>query len=84
MEEVEGEEPWLRIDWVELNGPPAEEPSSTGFGTTIIRRHAAAAFNGQVEVDYRPDGFRWALTGPRRLFERCPTEAQQEAEALAS
>lgn len=83
LQENEGEEPRLKIDWVELNGPPAEEPSSTGFGTTIIRRHAAAAFNGHVEVDYLASGFRWSLTGPRRLFERCPTEAQKEAEALA-
>lgn len=80
VEEI-GEEPNIRIEWAESGGPEVHEPTTTGFGTTIIKRHAAAAFNGQVEVDYCADGFRWALTGPRRLFERCPTEAQMEAEA---
>ncbi|MFD1746767.1 HWE histidine kinase domain-containing protein [Rhizobium helianthi] len=77
----DGGEPKIRLDWIERGGPLVKEPGTTGFGTTIIKRHAAAAFNGQVEVDYSPNGFRWMLCGPRRLFERCPTEAQQELEA---
>lgn len=69
---------WVTITWAERNGPPVEEPATTGFGTTIIKRHAAAAFNGQVEVDYSSQGFRWTLSGPRRVFERCPNEAQKD------
>ncbi|WP_137134383.1 sensor histidine kinase [Rhizobium sp. FKY42] len=76
-EATEGE-PRIIIDWTEHNGPPVHEPATTGFGTTIIKRHAAAAFSGHVEVDYSHHGFRWTLTGPRRVFERCPTEAQKE------
>lgn len=79
MEEGADGEPQVTIDWTEENGPPVEEPTASGFGTTIIKRHAAAAFSGQVEVFYAPSGFRWTLSGPRRVFERCPTEAQKEA-----
>lgn len=71
-------EPRVIITWVEENGPPVEEPTTTGFGTTIIKRHAAAAFSGHVEVDYSERGFRWTLSGPRRVFERCPTEVQKD------
>ena len=76
--EEHGGEPRLMLTWRERGGPPVSEPSSTGFGTTIIKRHAAASFNGQVELDYAPDGFRWTLTAPRRLFERSPADSHKE------
>jgi two-component sensor histidine kinase len=75
----EGDDPHLHIVWQETGGPPVVEPTATGFGTTIIKRHAAASFNGQVEVDYAVDGFRWSLVAPRRLFERSSAEAHKDA-----
>jgi two-component sensor histidine kinase len=60
----------LELVWEERGGPAVHEPSRTGFGTTIIRRHAAAAFAGQVEVDFRTEGLRWSLNAPRLAFER--------------
>ncbi|WP_377296784.1 HWE histidine kinase domain-containing protein [Rhizobium sp. SGZ-381] len=74
VEKEGADEPFLRVTWQETGGPQVKEPAATGFGTTIIKRHAAASFNGQVEVDYAVDGFRWSLVGPRRLFERCSAE----------
>ncbi len=68
----------LRLTWEEFGGPPAIEPSRTGFGTTIIKRHAAAAFGGQVDIQYRASGFLWTLIAPREAFERGPGEAVQE------
>ncbi|MBP1842646.1 two-component sensor histidine kinase [Rhizobium petrolearium] len=65
-----GSEPNLRLVWEERDGPPVHEPSRTGFGTTIIKRHAAAAFSGQVDVDFRSEGLCWMLTAPRSSFER--------------
>ncbi|MBT9369098.1 cache domain-containing protein [Rhizobium sp. CSW-27] len=72
------EEALLTIRWEERGGPPVSQPVATGFGTTIIRRHAAASFSAQVEVEYASEGFRWQLTGPRRLFERQATETGKE------
>lgn len=65
-----GSEPNLRLVWEERDGPPVHEPARTGFGTTIIKRHAAAAFSGQVDVDFRSEGLCWILTAPRSSFER--------------
>ncbi len=60
----------LELVWEERNGPAVTEPSRTGFGTTIIKRHAAAAFAGRVEVDFRSEGLCWTLRAPRSAFER--------------
>ena len=60
----------LKLVWEEKDGPPVHEPSRTGFGTTIIKRHAAAAFGGQVDVDFRLEGLCWTLVAPRSTFER--------------
>lgn len=68
----------LHLSWEEIGGPPAVEPQTTGFGTTIIRRHAAAAFGGQVDIRYLPTGLIWTLVAPRDAFERGPGEAAQE------
>ncbi|WP_052182964.1 sensor histidine kinase [Rhizobium sp. YS-1r] len=65
-----GSEPNLRLVWEKRDGPPVHEPARTGFGTTIIKRHAAAAFSGQVDVDFRSEGLCWILTAPRSSFER--------------
>jgi len=60
----------LELVWEERNGPAVRAPSRTGFGTTIIKRHAAAAFAGHVEVDFRDEGLCWKLNAPRSAFER--------------
>lgn len=65
--EKEGRE-MIRLVWTETGGPPAEEPSGKGFGTTIIKRHAEAAFGGVVTTDYLESGFQWSLVAPKRYF----------------
>jgi two-component sensor histidine kinase len=62
--------PILRLTWQERGGPPVREPAQTGFGTTIIKRHAAASFAGEVEVNFLPQGLQWTLTAPWSAFER--------------
>lgn len=58
-------EPMIRLSWTESNGPLVETPSRTGFGTTVIKTHAAAAFSGTVQIDFLPEGLVWILTAPR-------------------
>ncbi|MBB2681134.1 UNVERIFIED_ORG: two-component sensor histidine kinase [Rhizobium esperanzae] len=60
----------LRFTWEERGGPPVVEPSRTGFGTTVIKAHAAAAFRGTVEIDFLPEGLSWVLTAQRSTLER--------------
>lgn len=58
----------LHLVWTEMGGPPAQEPSRKGFGTTVIKRHAEGAFGGNVTTEYRESGFEWALEAPMRYF----------------
>ncbi|MGO7481566.1 sensor histidine kinase [Rhizobium ruizarguesonis] len=61
----------LRFTWEERGGPPVtEQPSRSGFGTTVIKAHAASAFRGTVEIDFRPEGLLWVLTAQRATLER--------------
>ncbi|OWV83528.1 histidine kinase [Rhizobium sp. R72] len=70
VQHEERNEPYIRFTWEERDGPSTQAPEGSGFGTTIIKNHAAAAFGGSVEIDFRPEGFYWALTAPRRTLER--------------
>ena len=58
---TEGE---LRFDWHESGGPPAFQPTITGFGTRLFTENLAGAFGGQVEIEYRGDGLQLSLTAP--------------------
>ena len=63
-----GGEPRLRLSWIEENGPPVQQPTRRGFGSTVIERHAAGAFAGSVTVDFAPSGLRWTLIAPLASF----------------
>lgn len=54
----------LSVDWVERNGPPAVIPTELGFGSFIIDRALAAETDGDVEMAYTENGFKWRLTMP--------------------
>jgi two-component sensor histidine kinase len=69
--EVENQtEPMLRFIWRELSGPAVKVPERSGFGTTVIKMHAAAAFRGTVQVDYLAEGLLWVLTATRSTLAR--------------
>jgi two-component sensor histidine kinase len=69
--------PKIILVWEETGGPPVREPTRKGFGTTIIQRHAIAAFNGTVDVEFRPEGLVWRLVAPRATMERDPSEERR-------
>jgi two-component sensor histidine kinase len=70
----------IRLVWEEVGGPVVHEPSRQGFGTTIIQRHAIAAFGGKVDVEFRPEGLVWRLVAPRANLER---DANDDRRSLA-
>ncbi|MGO7565789.1 hypothetical protein ACC754_43945, partial [Rhizobium johnstonii] len=57
----------LRFTWEERGVPPVTKPSRSGFGTTVIKAHAASAFRCTVEIDFRPEGLLWVLTARRSI-----------------
>ncbi len=52
----------LKFVWRETSGPPVTEPTSKGFGSRLISRVLAADFNGDVRINYPPDGVICTLT----------------------
>lgn len=65
---VDGERQ-LVLRWTETGGPPVVKPTRQGFGSTVIERHAAAAFGGKVVIDFDETGLRWSLTAPLSAVE---------------
>lgn len=68
VEEEASREPQLRLTWSEEHGPPVVAPTRRGFGSTVIERHAASSFSGQVTMDFRSYGLRWELLAPLSAF----------------
>ncbi|MBL8893081.1 MAG: PAS domain-containing protein [Rhizobiales bacterium] len=60
--EGDGASPF-RWSWQEMGGPPVVRPARRGFGTFLIERVLAADFDGNVNIDYRPNGLVVTLDG---------------------
>jgi len=56
--------PKFRLHWRERNGPPVLPPRRTGFGTRLIQRNLAAEFDGEVELEYPPNGVECTICAP--------------------
>lgn len=55
-------ENYFRLTWVETHGPVVTTPERRGFGSLLIEQVLADDFQGKVDVDYLPQGFRCQLT----------------------
>jgi two-component sensor histidine kinase len=53
----------LRLSWTETGGPTVEPPSRRSFGTRMMES-LGQQLNGQVELDFKPAGFVYALNVP--------------------
>lgn len=47
----------FNLTWTESGGPPVDAPTSTGFGSTLIKEILASQIRGTVIVDYAITGF---------------------------
>lgn len=52
----------FRFEWIERGGPVVVKPRRQGFGSRLVERVMAQKFQGEVELDYRPEGLRYVLT----------------------
>ncbi|MCO5091956.1 sensor histidine kinase [Bosea sp. (in: a-proteobacteria)] len=52
----------FRFEWTERGGPPVAKPRRQGFGSRLVERVMAQKFQGEVVLDYRPEGLRYLLT----------------------
>ncbi len=55
----------LRLAWVEESGPAVAAPSRKGFGHVVLEHIVASSVDGQVTMDFAPNGLRWTVVIPR-------------------
>jgi two-component sensor histidine kinase len=53
---------YFRLTWTERNGPAVTAPERRGFGSLLIEHVLADDFQGNVDVNYHPQGLRCELT----------------------
>lgn len=54
----------LHLVWQEIGGPAVVPPQHRGFGTLMVEQSLAADLDGEVQLDFRPEGLRCALRAP--------------------
>jgi two-component sensor histidine kinase len=54
----------LRLTWREIGGPPASQPPDHGFGLTLIERSVGYELDGEVRLDFAPEGLSCELVIP--------------------
>jgi two-component sensor histidine kinase len=54
----------FRLLWQESGGPPVSPPARRGFGSRMIERGLAAELQGEVRIDWRPDGVVCTIDAP--------------------
>lgn len=47
---------YLRIEWLEADGPAVTPPLQKGFGSRLIERGLAQELGGEASIEYRPAG----------------------------
>ncbi len=59
----------IRLAWVESGGPRVSKPpTERGFGRLVIEQAVASTLEGEVAVEFAPEGMRWSLTLPARYL----------------
>jgi two-component sensor histidine kinase len=54
----------FRLHWQECGGPQVTPPGRTGFGTRMIERGLSAELQGEVRIDFRPNGVVCTIDAP--------------------
>jgi len=55
----------ILFDWKESGGPPPEPPDREGFGLRMIKSVTQREKDGEVRLDYEPDGLRCRISVTR-------------------
>ena len=54
----------LAVEWREIDGPPVQIPSQTGYGMSVIRELVPFELSGKVDLDLAVDGVRFRTEIP--------------------
>lgn len=56
----------LNLDWLENGGPRVKQPTRRGFGTTLLEKVVTVQCQAKVDLNYHPEGLRFAMALPLR------------------
>jgi len=73
----------LLLSWAERGGPPVTPPSRTGFGHIVFERLVTKSLNGEVALDFAPEGVSWKLSIPTTNIVTEPVIARSRSEIRA-
>lgn len=59
-----GAQPRLKLDWLEQGGPPVTPPTHKGFGSFLLQRTLAQDLQGEVRMEFKPDGLVCSIGAP--------------------
>jgi two-component sensor histidine kinase len=54
----------LELSWKESDGPAVTPPSRKGFGHVVFEKLAAQALDGEVKIEFAPEGLSWNIRIP--------------------
>jgi two-component sensor histidine kinase len=54
----------FQLHWSERGGPPVRAPERRGFGSFLIEEALPAEFEGEVTIDYLPEGLQLHFVAP--------------------
>ena len=74
----------LVIEWTEEGGPPVEQPTRRGFGTTIIGHSVPYDLGGTTEVEFAPEGLRARIVVPGRHIVLTETEPTRPCKPMTA
>ncbi|MGO4854151.1 HWE histidine kinase domain-containing protein [Phaeovulum sp. W22_SRMD_FR3] len=60
----------FKLHWSERGGPTVHAPERRGFGSFLIEEALPAEFEGEVTLQYLPEGFQMQLIAPLAEIER--------------
>lgn len=66
--ELDGQSAALQIAWQECDGPPVDEPSQEGLGSSFIRNFGRG-IGADTRLEFRAPGLQWKTSIPRGRFQ---------------
>lgn len=66
----DGDEAFLELTWQEVGGPFVKEPSSIGFGQSLIDHSFTRTMGGRIHREYRPQGLICRVSVPMARLRR--------------
>jgi two-component sensor histidine kinase len=61
---IEGAPSVLRLQWVEMAGPPVVRPAKRGFGSRLIEYGLSQDLGAEVRLEFAPSGVVCTITAP--------------------